>query len=175
MAYLGLIQLDNSSISWAEGENVDGKKMMEVTLVEGRPDEDGEGVREKFTKMTVSLGQLAELVTNQLQKAVLVEAFYGPEGELDKLLAKMKEKGGEAKVGDDGNPLSGNNVNPPERKRTELETVLRERDKLNDDEWDTLLERMKERLDAGDGPETILREECGLEPDYVFDLIDLVG
>ena len=175
MAYLGLIQLDNISISWAEGENVGGKKMMEMTLVEGRPEEGGESVREKFTKTTIPLAQMVKLVTNNLRAAVLSEALDGLDETLNKVRAKMKKKGGEAKEGDDRNTLSGNNVNPPEPKRTELETIMRERDKLSDDEWDTLLEQMKERLDAGDDPETILSEECGLEPDYVFDLIELVG
>ena len=42
---------------------------------------------------------------------------------------------------------------------------------LNEIEADVLIEEMKERVIEGEDPEEVLYEE-GLEPDYVFDLLD---
>ena len=55
---------------------------------------------------------------------------------------------------------------------TELFKVLKARDGEDDD---SLIERLVEVADMREGtdPEDILQEEFGLEPDYVFDLIDI--
>lgn len=59
---------------------------------------------------------------------------------------------------------------------TELERVVRQRDGLDQETWDDLLVVAQEEMEMpGADPEEVLREVFGLEPDYVFDLIELVG
>jgi len=54
---------------------------------------------------------------------------------------------------------------------TELEQILMERDGLSKDEVEELIQEARERVANGEDPETILFEEFGLEPDFVFDLL----
>lgn len=53
-----------------------------------------------------------------------------------------------------------------------LREVIKQRDNLTDDEFDELLESAKEDFDLGDDPEDILYNHFGIEPDFVFDLLD---
>lgn len=53
-----------------------------------------------------------------------------------------------------------------------LKQVLMRRDKLSSDEADELIAEAKELVAAGEDPEEVLYDEFGLEPDYVFDLLD---
>ncbi len=53
-----------------------------------------------------------------------------------------------------------------------LKQVLMRRDKLSSDEADELIAEAKELVLAGEDPEEVLQDEFGLEPDYVFDLLD---
>lgn len=52
-----------------------------------------------------------------------------------------------------------------------LKTVLMERDDLTDEEAEEIIMEMKSRMYEGENPEELLFDE-GLEPDYIFDLID---
>jgi len=60
--------------------------------------------------------------------------------------------------------------------RSELVKVLMERDGLTEEEALEQVSNVKEelynRLAEGDIPEDICEEEFGLEPDYIFDLLD---
>lgn len=53
-----------------------------------------------------------------------------------------------------------------------LREVLRRRDGLSGDEADELIEEARERVAEGEDPEEILYDEFGLEPDFVWYLID---
>lgn len=53
-----------------------------------------------------------------------------------------------------------------------LKQVLMRRDKLSSDEADEAIEYAKELVAEGFNPEEVLYDEFGLEPDYVFDLLD---
>ena len=53
-----------------------------------------------------------------------------------------------------------------------LKQVLMRRDKLSSDEADAAIAEAKELVAAGEDPEEVLYDEFGLEPDYVFDLLD---
>lgn len=53
-----------------------------------------------------------------------------------------------------------------------LKEVLMKRDKLTEAEADELIIEAKQRVLDGDDPEQVLEEEFGLEPDYVFDIMD---
>lgn len=53
-----------------------------------------------------------------------------------------------------------------------LKQVLMRRDKLSSDEADAAIEEAKALVAEGFDPEDILHDEFGLEPDYVFDLLD---
>lgn len=52
-----------------------------------------------------------------------------------------------------------------------LKTVLMERDDLTDEEAEEMIMEMKQRMYEGENPEELLFDE-GLEPDYIFDLIN---
>jgi hypothetical protein len=52
-----------------------------------------------------------------------------------------------------------------------LREVLMRRDRLSGEETDEMIEYAKSRVDNGDDPEEVLRDEFGLEPDYVFDIM----
>ena len=54
---------------------------------------------------------------------------------------------------------------------TTLEKVLIVRDQLTIDEAKEIIDEMKERVLEGENPDDLLYE-IGLEPDYVFDLLD---
>lgn len=53
-----------------------------------------------------------------------------------------------------------------------LKQVLMRRDKLSSDEADEAIAEAKELVAAGEDPEDVLYNEFGLEPDYIFDLLD---
>ena len=55
----------------------------------------------------------------------------------------------------------------------DLKTVLMNRDGISEDEADDLIQDAKKRVMDGEDPEEILESEFGLEPDYIFDLIEL--
>ena len=50
--------------------------------------------------------------------------------------------------------------------------VLMKRDKLSKEEANELINEAKERVLQGEDPEEVLEFEFGLEPDYVFDLLE---
>jgi len=54
---------------------------------------------------------------------------------------------------------------------TKLEDVLIVRDQLTIAEAKEIIDEMKERVLEGENPDDLLYE-IGLEPDYVFDLLD---
>lgn len=53
-----------------------------------------------------------------------------------------------------------------------IKEILVERDGLSESEAVEQIEGAKERVLEGEDPEEILLEEFGLEPDYLFDLLD---
>lgn len=53
-----------------------------------------------------------------------------------------------------------------------LLAVLMRRDGLSKAEAQELIDEAKERVREGEDPEEVLYEDFGLEPDYVFDLLD---
>lgn len=53
-----------------------------------------------------------------------------------------------------------------------LRKVLMRRDGLSGDEADELIAEARERVAEGEDPEDILIDEFGLEPDYIWDLLD---
>ncbi len=53
-----------------------------------------------------------------------------------------------------------------------LKEVLIRRDKLSPAEAQELIDDAKLRVLEGEDPEELLYDEFGLEPDYVFDLLD---
>ena len=55
---------------------------------------------------------------------------------------------------------------------SELVRVLVERDGLSVDEAQELVEEARELVRDGEDPEEVLAQEFGLEPDYVFDLLE---
>ena len=50
--------------------------------------------------------------------------------------------------------------------------VLIQRDGMTCEQAVEALAAARERLEEGTSPELILEEEFGLEPDYIFDLLD---
>ena len=54
----------------------------------------------------------------------------------------------------------------------ELLNILIKRDKISKEEALELINDAKLRVLDGEDPEEILHDEFGLEPDYIFDLID---
>jgi hypothetical protein len=57
---------------------------------------------------------------------------------------------------------------------TDLKKVLMERDGMTSEEADTAISEARDRVFDGEDPDDVLQDEFGLEPDYVFDLIDIV-
>jgi hypothetical protein len=53
-----------------------------------------------------------------------------------------------------------------------LREVLMRRDGMSGDEADELIEEARERVADGEDPEEVLLDEFGLEPDYIWDLLD---
>ena len=53
-----------------------------------------------------------------------------------------------------------------------IRQVIMARDGLTWDEASEAIREAKVRVFTGDDPEEVLLEEFGLEPDYIFDLID---
>ena len=54
-----------------------------------------------------------------------------------------------------------------------LKQVLMRRDEMTEAAADEAVAYAKSLISEGEDPETVLEEEFGLEPDYVFDLLDL--
>ncbi len=52
-----------------------------------------------------------------------------------------------------------------------LKTELMQRDGMTSEEADEFIAELKERIANGEDPEDLLYEECGLEPDFIFDLL----
>lgn len=55
---------------------------------------------------------------------------------------------------------------------TELKQIIMRRDELTSEEADKQIADAQELVLAGHDPEEVLSEEFGLEPDYVFDLLE---
>jgi hypothetical protein len=53
-----------------------------------------------------------------------------------------------------------------------LKEVLMQRDNMTADEADELINDCKERVFGGEDPEEVLYE-LGIEPDYIFDILDI--
>jgi len=53
-----------------------------------------------------------------------------------------------------------------------LKETIMERDGIDSDEADDLIAEARACVQEGDDPQDILEEYFGLEPDYIFDLID---
>jgi hypothetical protein len=47
-----------------------------------------------------------------------------------------------------------------------------QRDNMTSDEADAAIFDAQFRVDRGDDPDEVLMEEFGLEPDYIFDLLE---
>ena len=57
---------------------------------------------------------------------------------------------------------------------TLLRKVIKDRDGIDDAEFDALVEEAADALEAGEDPDDILHETFSIEPDFVFDLIEEV-
>jgi len=56
---------------------------------------------------------------------------------------------------------------------TELKQVLMQRDSMESCDADIMIEEAKERVFLNcENPESVLMDDFGLEPDYLFDLLD---
>jgi len=55
---------------------------------------------------------------------------------------------------------------------TELKRILMERDELTSKEADELISQARQMILDGEDAEEVLYEEFGLEPDYLFDLLE---
>ncbi len=55
----------------------------------------------------------------------------------------------------------------------EIIEILMSRDKMTLDEAEEALQHARRRVDKGADIEDVLREEFGLEPDYIYDLIEI--
>lgn len=55
-----------------------------------------------------------------------------------------------------------------------LRKVIKDRDGIDDAEFDALVEDAADAMEAGEDPDGILRYVFSIEPDFVFDLIDEV-
>ena len=53
-----------------------------------------------------------------------------------------------------------------------LKQILIKRDNLTPAEAEELIQEARERVHEGEDPENILHNEFGLEPDYIFALLD---
>ena len=54
-----------------------------------------------------------------------------------------------------------------------LKQVIMRRDNLSSSDADELIGEAKQAVRDGGDPEEILHDDFGLEPDYIWDLIDL--
>lgn len=54
-----------------------------------------------------------------------------------------------------------------------IKEILIRRDRMTADEADELIEEARQRVRDGDDPEEVLAEEFGLEPDYMFELLEV--
>jgi sulfur relay (sulfurtransferase) DsrF/TusC family protein len=70
------------------------------------------------------------------------------------------------------NPNTRVKSNTKENSKMELLNILIKRDKISKEEALELINDAKLRVLDGEDPEEILHDEFGLEPDYIFDLID---
>ena len=52
-----------------------------------------------------------------------------------------------------------------------LKQVLMRRDDLSSSEADAMINDAKEQVLEGADPEEVLRDEFGLEPDFIFDIL----
>jgi len=72
--------------------------------------------------------------------------------------------------------LSGNMVEIPLTqgipKLESLAQVLMRRDRMTPSEAAEAIAEARERVEDGEDPEEVLAQEFGLEPDYVFDLLE---
>lgn len=50
--------------------------------------------------------------------------------------------------------------------------TLQRRDGMTKEEAQDLLDECRDRVETGEDPEEVLREELGLEPDYIFALYE---
>ena len=55
-----------------------------------------------------------------------------------------------------------------------LKEVLMRRDGLMEEEVDEFIEDARQAVREGDDPEAVLEEWFGLEPDYIFELVDWI-
>ena len=55
---------------------------------------------------------------------------------------------------------------------SELKRIIMRRDNLTSAEADELIDNAKAEVLAGADPEEVLMADFGLEPDYLFDLLD---
>jgi len=53
-----------------------------------------------------------------------------------------------------------------------LKATIIERDGIDSDEADDLIAEARACVEEGEDPQDVLEEYFGLEPDYVFDLLD---
>lgn len=53
-----------------------------------------------------------------------------------------------------------------------LKQVLMRRDGMTSSEADAAIAEARELVEAGEDPEDVLEDEFGLEPDYIWDLIE---
>ena len=53
-----------------------------------------------------------------------------------------------------------------------LKATIMERDGIDSDEADDLIAEAKACVAEGEDPEEVLEDYFGLEPDYIFDLLD---
>ena len=58
-------------------------------------------------------------------------------------------------------------------KEETIKEILIRRDRMTVDEADELSEEARQRVRDGDDPEEVLAEEFGLEPDYMFELLEV--
>jgi predicted nucleic acid-binding protein len=57
--------------------------------------------------------------------------------------------------------------------KNEIIEVLMRRDGMTQAEAKKLLRELRSMIEEGADPEDILYEELGLEPDYIFDLVEI--
>lgn len=55
--------------------------------------------------------------------------------------------------------------------KSEIVNILMQRDNLSKEDAEEMLETAKDRVLDGEDPESVLHEEFGLEPDYVFEIL----
>lgn len=55
---------------------------------------------------------------------------------------------------------------------SELKAIIMRRDGLSSEDADDMIADAKEAIAEGADPEEVLAQDFGLEPDYIFDLID---